>query len=190
MFDSVQIRRRRQKIIEIFGGTIDRNDASNQPKKFLEAKPEISSFCCLSDLPAEPLITVIKKLEKVDWPMFGDNSENGKKISKVGEQAWEKAIQFCNDGLYKQIVGEFDLMEVKYANTQQEKGRKLSPEKFDGSMMSEKNSFSPVSNSSFHTPMNYTKPRRYSAPDQFRTPRSSYGSYYGSSVRSYRLLKS
>lgn len=143
----------------------------------------------LADLSPDFLITIIRKLQAIDWPKFGDNTDspNGKKVSKVGEGAWEKAIKFCQEECYK-FESKQDLIEVKYANTQQEKNRKT-PEKYgeafnNGHMMSPEMRYyrglSPVgAGGAYRTPMSSMTPmggnrfvysscegnRRYSTPE-------------------------
>jgi len=208
-----------RKIIETFGGTEDRSDTLNRPKRFLDAGPMIKkkpettktespeaensdtdAKCVsdvaestkplpkLADLSPDSLITIIRKLQGIDWPKFGDNTDspNGKKVSKVGEGAWEKAIEFCQAECYK-FESKHDLIEVKYANTQQEKNRKT-PEKYgegftNGHMMSPEMRYyrglSPVgAGGAYRTPMSSMTPmggnrfvysgegnRRYSTPE-------------------------
>jgi len=163
------------------------NDSSETATpKPTENKPAVK----LSELSPKPLITIIKKLKDIDWPKFGDNSEslNGKKVSKVGEGAWEKAIAFCEAEQYKIESKGQDLLEVKYANTQQEKTRKNTPEKFDGMMRDGMmNAMSPehcFSNGRDYYGALSPGVGAYGAVNSFRTPvniKSQYsgrGSYY------------
>jgi len=160
----------------------EKRDTDAESTKHVES---IKPLPKLSDLSPDSLITIIRKLQAIDWPKFGDNTDspNGKKVSKVGEGAWEKAIQFCQAECYK-FESKQDLVEVKYANTQQEKNRKT-PEKYgegfnNGHMMSPEMRYyrglSP--NQNYRTPMSSMTPmggnrfvysgegsRRYSTPE-------------------------